>query len=312
MHTIKGNARTYQFNAVTNLVHDAETTYDRLRKEPDYPWNRNELLHELSLVRNAIENYATIKAEKLANTTNAEIPENCILISQVQYQELLSESKQSEANNPRLSHLLKRFNTLSLETVLHDLIESLPSVAKQLNKPAPNVKTQLTQVLIHKQHTELMNNVFTHLLRNAIDHGIEATDVRQTKGKDVQGTIYLESELANNNGKQCAHLWLWDDGQGINLKRLKSKAIEAGYAEETLNSPQAIANCLFMSGVSTAENITAISGRGVGMDAVKKYLQQQGCDIAIVMRDTQADPKAEFAHFKLKITLAPELYEANE
>ncbi|WP_156316959.1 HAMP domain-containing protein [Marinagarivorans algicola] len=305
MHTIKGNARTYQFNAITDLVHEAETTYDRLRKEEAFPWEPATLLHELQLVRDAIEHYAKIKQEKLASNQTAELPAGSILISQDDYKHMLSTCEQPQPSNQAIAKMLRRFDTIPFESAIDDLIASLPSVAKQLNKPAPLIKIELSGLLLHKSYSELMGNVFTHLLRNAIDHGIETAEVRQQKGKVEQGTIYLESTYE----KDGATIWLWDDGQGVNLKKLKNKALASGQiSAETLEDPSAVANCLFMSGVSTAEEVTAISGRGVGMDAVKKYLQSKGCDIAIVI-DENVDKHAELVPFKLKLTLADTLIE---
>lgn len=305
MHTIKGNSRTYHLSAITDLVHDAETTYDRLRKEDNYTWDPKQLLAELTSVRDAVELYARVKQEKLANAESAEMPEGSVLIHKEHYQSLLNEcDKLVDANTQPLSHMLRQLNTVPLEEAISDLIESLPSVAAQLGKPAPLVKPELDNLLLQKEYIELMNNVFTHLLRNAIDHGIENDALRKEKGKPPQGTIHLASDITRNT----AILWLWDDGQGINLKRLKSKALEAGQLnEEQLSSPTAIANCLFMSGVSTAEKVSAISGRGVGMDAVKKYLQDKNCDVEIVLND-EASQGAEFAPFKIKVTLAKTLY----
>lgn len=305
MHTIKGNARTYQFNAITDLVHEAETTYDRLRKDDGFLWHKETLLHELNLVREAIERYATIKKDKLTSSETAQIPTDAILITQSDYDTILNQCNQPNASCLTIAKMLRRFDTIPFESAIDDLIESLPSVAKQIGKPAPIVKIQLNQLLLHKSYSELISNVFTHLLRNAIDHGIEAGEVRKQKGKSEQGTIYLES--CNEEG--IVSVWLWDDGQGVNLQKLKHKALASGQITDAeLNSPSAIANCLFMSGVSTAEQVTAISGRGVGMDAVKKYLQSKGCDITITI-DNKVDPNAEYAPFKLKLTLASDLIE---
>ncbi|HEY7773235.1 MAG TPA: HAMP domain-containing protein, partial [Marinagarivorans sp.] len=303
MHTIKGNSRTYQLSDITNLVHEAETTYDQLRKDGEYPWNPEQLLTELSAVRAAIDKYQTIKQEKLAFNASSDIPEGSIVLSKNDYQKLLT-----QANNKNLTAIastLARLDTNTLEDALGDILRSLPSIAAQLDKPAPKLDLQLNCLLLHREYNDLINNVFTHLLRNAIDHGIESADQRLQSHKSAQGTIHLHADTQPHG----ATLWLWDDGRGLNLNRLKEKAeADNQLTEQQLDSPDAIAQYLFRPGVSTAEQVTAISGRGVGMDAVKRYLQDADCDIQICL-DSEARSKDGFTPFKLKISLAPQLCE---
>lgn len=303
MHTIKCNSRTYQFAAITDVVHEAETTYDQLRKDPTHTWDQQQLLNELASVRKAVDFYQQIRNEKLAANNTNELPEDSIVLSQQDYQTLLQQSDNNDISS--VAHLLKKLDTITMEDALSDLLNSLPSVAAQLDKPAPKLDMQLRGLFLHRGHKELINNVFTHLFRNAIDHGIEPPDERLTNQKPTAGTIHLHIEQQTENNT----LWFWDDGRGLNLKRLREKAIAAGHRDKTtIDSAAEIANCLFMSGVSTAEQVTAISGRGAGMDAVKTYLQDAGCDIEIILHDN-ALPTDDFAPFKLKVILASQLCE---
>jgi chemotaxis protein histidine kinase CheA len=146
----------------------------------------------------------------------------------------------------------------------------------------------------------LVNDVFTHLLRNSIDHGIESPDERVSLGKKPEGTIRLDV----SHHELGIQLSISDDGRGINLKRIKEKALESGkLSEADGKDPQKVANCLFLSGLSTAEKITAISGRGVGMDAVKKYLEQNNCAISIELSDLATASTEGYAPFSLKLIL---------
>ena len=303
MHTIKGNARTYAFTEITNFVHEAETTYDRLRKDKDSQWNYQQLVGELATVKHAVEEYASIKADKLSNNSaSVDLPEGSVVLNKELYQAVLQTCKQSGADACRhIESLLHKANTTPAKEVLADILSSLPSIAQQLGKPTPQIKLDLDHLLIKQDYADLLQNCFMHLLRNAVDHGIEPAEARQLKGKSPEGTIKL--------GYKQGFLHLSDDGQGLNLARLKQKAIEAGKID--LAKPldaKTIANSLFESGVSTAESVTAISGRGVGMDAVRKYLQDNQCDIQIVLaKGVSADD--EFAPFALRIRLAEPIYE---
>jgi two-component system, chemotaxis family, sensor kinase CheA len=299
MHTIKGNARTYQFTAITDIVHDAETTYDCLRKESDYPWNPSQLLSELAQVNDAVERFAKIKSDKLSSQTDSAAPDGHIVIAPDKYKSLLSGLQNSESRSRELA--LREFQLLAatpIEDVLKDLLSALPSVAEQLGKPAPHIHKNLPALFVNHESCDLLTNIFTHLLRNAIDHGIEKPDERVQKGKPERGTISLSSR----HSAQGFQFVLEDDGKGLALQKLKAKAKEAGLTESQLDTAEKIANCLFLSGVSTAESVTAISGRGVGMDAVKKYLNTAGgnIDIALTQPSSSTD---EFAPFKLIIHL---------
>ena len=132
-----------------------------------------------------------------------------------------------------------------------------------------------------------------HLIRNSMDHGLETPEIRQQKGKPVAGTIHLIASLETNQ----VVLRLGDDGGGLALGRLRKKA-EA--QQLTVNSEQEVANLIFASGISTAEKVSDISGRGVGMDAVKRFLQDRGGDVSVVLKEGGS---AEQRPFELHLRL---------
>ena len=117
-----------------------------------------------------------------------------------------------------------------------------------------------------------------HLLRNAVVHGIEAPAQRDALGKPRAGTVTLGAALAGGE----LRLWLQDDGQGIDLARVRSRAAAAGLigADEEPDDA-ALAALIFAPGFSTASEVTALSGRGIGMDAVRAELQALGGRIAV-------------------------------
>lgn len=321
MHTIKGNARTYQLSYITDTVHETETTYDRLRKEDELPWQQAQLFNELNQVREALHRYINILNDKLsfASGSAAALPADSIVINKADMQSLLAhiEPLMTDAqHNPALftaissvASTLRGFDTQPLPKVLESLLDTLPNVAEQLGKVAPRIQFEGETPAIFNAHTSTITNVFSHVLKNAIDHGIETPQERQAKGKPEQGTITLRASTT----KDHLRLEVFDDGKGLNLKRLCEKMSEQGMfgADLTNVTPQRVADGMFMSGVSTAEQLTDISGRGVGMDAVKKYLNGMGCDIQIELA-----PDITFEHvslaqgfvpFKLVVTLGDQV-----
>jgi len=134
------------------------------------------------------------------------------------------------------------------------------------------------ELTISGEDTELDKNVIqqigdplVHMVRNAVDHGIESPEQRRAAGKDPNGNVYLS---AYHHGGNIA-IEIRDDGQGLDRDRLIAKAVERGLLEsgDELSDQQAF-NLVFAAGFSTAEQVTDISGRGVGMDVVKRNIEQ--------------------------------------
>jgi len=116
---------------------------------------------------------------------------------------------------------------------------------------------------------ESARDVLTHLVRNAVDHGIEAPAVRAERGKDPIGTITLR---AAQNGNQVV-IQVADDGEGFNLMKIRQRARQLGRANADAMSVQELHRLVFEPGFSTADKVTEISGRGVGMDVVRRNVE---------------------------------------
>ena len=131
---------------------------------------------------------------------------------------------------------------------------------------------------IDKTVIEQLNDPLTHMIRNALDHGIEAPDERKAAGKPRQGTIHLSA--AQRSGRIVIEVS--DDGRGINRERVLTKARDRGLVAAGANlSDDEIDNLIFLPAFSTAEVVSNISGRGVGMDVVKRNVQALGGRISV-------------------------------
>ncbi len=126
-------------------------------------------------------------------------------------------------------------------------------------------ETELDRVVIEK-----INDPLTHLIRNAIDHGIEEAEERISKKKPAKGTV----ELNAYHDAGTIVIEVKDDGRGLDLEKLRKKAVEKGFADAEKNmSDKELLNLIFEPGFSTAEKVTKLSGRGVGMDVVKRNIE---------------------------------------
>ena len=263
MHTIKGNARTYGLRHLTHAVHEAEQAYDRLRQEGDAAWEPNALLDQLAAVKAIVAEYQHVNDETLGRKGPG-----------------------------------RRGRVERLHHILLDITESMPSLARELGKEPPNVVIADQGLSIRSQAAGTLRNVFTHLFRNAMDHGLETAADRQAAGKAGTGCIELSAGLEGDT----LRMHLRDDGRGLAVGRIRRKAIEKGLINaDTTLAPEAVAQLIFAPGFSTAEQLTEVSGRGVGMDAVKGFLTAEGGDVEVRFRD--ADASAEWRPFELVISL---------
>jgi two-component system chemotaxis sensor kinase CheA len=136
--------------------------------------------------------------------------------------------------------------------------------------------TELDRTLL-----EAIKDPLTHMVRNTVDHGIESPEVRRERGKPVKGTLHLK---AYHGGGQII-VEIKDDGGGINVDKVKKKAIEKGLITQEradrMSEREAL-DLIFLPGLSTAEKVTNVSGRGVGMDVVKTNIEKIGGSLEIL------------------------------
>lgn len=134
---------------------------------------------------------------------------------------------------------------------------------------------------VDKTVIERLSDPITHMIRNAIDHGVEQPDVRAAAGKPTEGVVRLSA--MHRSGRIVIEVA--DDGRGINRERVRDIASERGIVErDAVLTDDEIDNLIFAPGFSTAESVSNISGRGVGMDVVKRSIQSLGGRISITSR----------------------------
>ena len=143
------------------------------------------------------------------------------------------------------------------------------------------LKTEGEGAEVDRTVIERLADPLTHMIRNAVDHGLERPEARTASGKPAQGEVRLSA--AHKSGRVVIEIA--DDGRGIDRARVKAIAIKKGLiAADAQLTDSEIDNLLFLPGFSTAETVSAISGRGVGMDVVKRSIQALGGRISITSR----------------------------
>jgi two-component system chemotaxis sensor kinase CheA len=146
------------------------------------------------------------------------------------------------------------------------------------------LKTEGESVEVDRTVIERLADPLTHMIRNAIDHGLEKPEGRKAVSKPSEGVVHLSA--AHRSGRVVIEVS--DDGSGINRTKVKASAVSKGLiAPEAQLTDNEIDNLIFLPGFSTADTISNISGRGVGMDVVKRSIQALGGRISIASRPGQ-------------------------
>jgi two-component system chemotaxis sensor kinase CheA len=192
-----------------------------------------------------------------------------------------SKALQTAENIEKLSKLFSD-NALNIRLVtIHEMVNSFKRLVRDLSKQLG----KSIRLVTVGEDTELDKNIIDnigepimHLIRNGIDHGIETPDKRRERGKTPEGTIRLEAIKQGN----YVYISIGDDGNGIDTEYVYRKAVDNGYiAPGTELSQKEIFDLIFLPGFSTAQSLTEVSGRGVGMDVVKKKIQEIRGEVAI-------------------------------
>lgn len=178
-----------------------------------------------------------------------------------------------------LQNQISEMKKVSIESVYRPMKRVVRDSCAVLNKEV-DFEIQGENLKIDTTVAKLLNGALVHLLRNGVDHGIEAPDARREAGKPEVGKLILNSY---ESGEDII-VEITDDGKGLNKEILKKKALEKGlHTEEELAkmSDQKIYSIIFESGFSTNTEVTSVSGRGVGMDMVRSSIEEFGGKILI-------------------------------
>ncbi|MGF6793292.1 ATP-binding protein [Paraburkholderia sp. 35.1] len=308
MHTVKGNARTYSLQHLTGIVHETEQRYDALRRaDSSEAWDQQLLIEDLQRVKAALETYATINEVSLGRKGPGQsgAVDRYLMVDRESIQkqlDLLESADPADRDalvsmRESLQRELRLLGTESIYEALAGVLDSLPSLAAELGKEAPAVSIDNNGYRVRSEVSHTLRNVFTHLLRNSVDHGIEPAAERVANGKDPAGVIELEVGVDHH----ALQITISDDGRGLALAKIRGAAIERGWIDaDAALSDEAIAEMIFRSGFSTAQTVSEISGRGVGMDAVRDFVRREHGRIELRFTDDRRG--ADYRRFQTVVS----------
>lgn len=227
--------------------------------------------------------------------TIGEVSTQAAALGHLIYEELQGRSPKATASIDTLNVSLKRMRELAITLRL----EPLTRFFSRMEKIARDVSRAQEKTLIidisgrdielDKIVAERIVDPFIHIVRNAVDHGLESAADRIAAGKSPDGTLRLSARSSGNS----VVISVSEDGRGLDANKIRKKALEKGLIQPTDNlSQKDLVNLILQPGFSTAEKVTDISGRGVGMDVVSSAIKELGGDLSI---DTQVGRGTTFS-----------------
>lgn len=305
LHTIKGASRTVGLDFLSEAVHRTENELQDAilqRKAID----RAALTAAIQRVHETFQSYMTIFTEKLgahmASPDRMDVSRGLVSEMFDELQVYLDQERHNEETTRQvLAKQCARLQTILFPT-LHQLILSMAPVAQSaaasLGKLEPKLSVEGGDNLLATEGCEeMLQHIFVHIFRNSIDHGIETDSERIQAGKQAQGTISVV--ISKQPG--FVRIAVSDDGRGINLVAIREKATRLNLLPAQAHvDASTVAEIIFHSGFSTKDQVSAISGRGAGMDAVRAYVQKFGGNVAI---ELGADKSQGYREFQLILKL---------
>ncbi|MGA2400825.1 MAG: chemotaxis protein CheA, partial [Syntrophobacteraceae bacterium] len=230
--------------------------------------------------RHTLENAASVRVDthKLDNLVDMVgelvIAQSMVLqnpdILKIKDQKLQKDSVQLNRITAELQRISMSMRMVPIKNTFQKMIRLVRDLSKKSGKEVVlTMKGEETE--IDRNMVEEIYEPLVHMIRNSIDHGIEMPEERSRAGKDPAGTILISAEQKGGN----IVIYIEDDGRGLDVKRIRDKAVERGIISASDQPDEkAIFDLIFHAGFSTKDKVTEVSGRGVGMDVVKKCVER--------------------------------------
>lgn len=275
VHTAKGAAASFSLSELRDYIHDFETSIDGFKKGKDT---------NFEALRGKLTDFTKVFRSKLAMLLKSH---EHILGKEVgqagRTREIKLTSLYSFINllnqGADMQQVMRHFIGRVLSVPVHQSFVSfdlvVQSAAEKLFKRMHAIEFKGEDFPIFQEVYEEVFSSLVHVFRNAVDHGIEAPDEREISGKDAYGRIQVETRkvpLGEGTGLQIE---IRDDGRGVDVERLKAKLKKNGLKVDGLSDSDIVQH-IFDSGLSTRDEVTDLSGRGVGLDVVKVAVERMG------------------------------------
>jgi predicted ATPase/GAF domain-containing protein/HPt (histidine-containing phosphotransfer) domain-containing protein len=299
VHTIKGHSRTLGLDQIVAAAHAAERGCEAgfangtgAPSGSARPVPGAESLAALRELARVLRDYEQTGERKLGRSWSG---------ADARFKQALGAIESALAHAPerpsypvrtltQVKQVVHRLNAIPLDQVLRETARVFPSLARELGKSVPELEWVDDGTLLDADWGRLLKDALMHTFRNSLDHGIETSEERQALGKAPRGKIALRTERDVHG----VRIRLRDDGRGLPIAELRHKTGRADSPDHD------VAEAIFDYGISTARQLSTVSGRGIGMDAVRGFLRERGGDVVI---EFTGDARSGYRPFELVFRL---------
>ncbi len=294
IHTLKGLAGSFRMNELASIFHSCEDSISMLAHSIEGVHDYFKGVHDFlgSKVDLIKEAYAAeiADAESILGDDFLQGKDEC----KVNYHSLYEFYEDLQGSDPSLA---TQFKELFLEVSLIESLEELDvyreDVAFRAEKSVAPCVVEGQDILIPLRRYDGLIESFVHIIRNSVYHGIENAEVRKKLGKDETGKITIGISSSTEKGKTVVALIFSDDGAGFNVERIKAKIAQKGYKVDDMSEDQ-ILNSVLDDGVSSAQKVCQLAGRGVGLSEVQHQVYEMGGEIKILASDAGSKIMVKF------------------
>ena len=249
LHTVKGNARSLQLSEVVKYSHETEQMFDKLRKSSGMigVWDEKKYLMELDRLKDVIASYRELYIEKLGGSEDEENESISLEDMTDKLIKVLDDVDHKQTGYKEAHNIiyksLRQLKYKNLSQILRQQLAILNKDAHKLGKASPIIDWGDTPIWVPKEKAYVLSDIFGHILRNSIDHGLEKPKARIAKGKKEAGTL----SFAVSYSAKSLSLRYSDDGKGLNIRELRKK-----HNKKDGSSDLDLAELIFESGFSTS------------------------------------------------------------
>jgi HPt (histidine-containing phosphotransfer) domain-containing protein len=277
-HTLKGSARTLGLLHLANELHAFEGIIEQLRNGTDNT-DRKALPEKWQMVMASYNNYLSVNdnilGRKKNRDTSVSVPKT--LLDQCSH--CLANEVSKIVDQPTQNRVLTfvasfvKLTHYQLSDLVAESAQDLNRIARELGKSVPETDESGDSIYVDSLAAQALRKALVHVLRNSLDHGIEAAEEREALGKRPMGLVKFSWRTVASG----VELEIADDGRGLDLASVRRKGLEKGLlTEEDAMDLNKLVNLIFHPNFSTAQQVTQFSGRGIGMNAVRSYLEDIG------------------------------------
>lgn len=305
LHTLKGAAGSFGVVRVKDEIHDIETKLKEFRTPTEI---QNFLNETILQVVHQFEKILTENKDVVGDINSQEGPKRELPLKDLI--DIANAIKGITDMRSIYEAFIERMVSTPAKKLFEPFDVALQSAAKKLGKSVKSLIVESDDLyLIPENYNDLLSSL-VHVFRNIADHGIESAETRINNGKDPQGKVSIQLKQMPQDEDRFAII-ISDDGQGVNFDKIRKKLREKGFINEAEKAKHSeLIEWLFQPEFSTADKVTEFSGRGVGLDAVRRSVQSLGGKIK--MESTPGFGTIFYIELPILKEIDPHLFETGD